>query len=628
MSTPGSDSKSTKKAKKDAKKETTNKKSTSITYNKCPCGKSDDSSWVLTCTRCPQSWHSNCSNLKGISEQFVTELEDWLCPLCFCAPGVTARNNQQIEMVLDSMVELRDSNTSLQTTVSALEDKLSSLISESDQVRSTNLEMCKKLPKLDDIEHHIQHRTLQEGQVNHKLKCMGAQLSELQASVQAFKESASSSAPPVHTPMPPTFDPASSAEPPFVVSEIPATIIEDYIDDQMSKPIIDFLKMQTYANENGHSVTAFGHPYTYTGSKSSSDVPPIPSELEPLFQKLNALQADQFYQRYPDLKSKGCAPVLNSCLVNRYSGPDGFLSEHSDNEPTINPESSIFCISLGESCVMKYADMSGKTDDHEVTCKPNSMYHMTCKSQQFFTHRIEKGSVAQGIRYSLTFRCVNWRNRNATCIIGDSNTGKLAFGNSKFNSFSELMPGQRFWAAGISEIDPGTSCGYNNVVVSVGINDLKQRDVNCQRDIDMLYHRYKAKIKLIRQLNAKINIFVVPILPTKNYDLNRRANYFNSLIFNDLQRSNLGVTPVVGLDSFVDGDGLLSEKMSKQFDNNGRRDVLHLNESGVRRFAGMIKRAVFLKLNRGVDKRKVARPPVGAQGAPPGRVAGRGWADG
>ena len=128
--------------------------------------------------------------------------------------------------------------------------------------------------------------------------------------------------------------------------------------------------------------------------------------------------------------------------------------------------------------------------------------------------------------------------------------------------------------------------------------------------------------KQIRQLNAKANIFVVPILPTKDHDLNRRAIYFNSLIFNDLEHSHLGVIHVLGLDSLLDDNGLLSERFSRQFDNNGRRDVLHLNESGVRRFAGMInKRAIFLRLNKGVDKRKGIRTPAGTQRTPPQRVA-------
>ncbi len=469
------------------------------------------------------------------------------------------------------------------------------------------------------------HRTLQEGQVDLKLKSMSSQISELQASIQTFKESASSSV------SDPSTQPATDSppvEPSITVSEAPSTMIDDYIDDPMSDAVINFLNSQTFTNENGHSVISYGHPYTYTGSKSSPDAPSIPSVLEPLFQTLNELQAEQYYQKYPELKSKGTAPVLNSCLVNRYSGPDSFLSEHSDDEPTINPESSIFCISLGESCVVTYSDIFGKVDDQPVTCAPKSMYHMTRRSQQFFTHRIDKGAVTQGVRYSLTFRCVNWKNRNATCIIGDSNTGKLSFGTSKFNSFSELMPGKRFWAAQIDDVDPVTSCGYNNVVISVGINDLKERDVTCQRDIDRLYCKYKSKIRLIRQLNGKINIFVVPIIPTKNENFNRRARYFNYLIFNDLERCDLGVTSVVGLDSLLDGNGLLSERVSKQFDSNGRRDLLHLNDYGVRRLADMIKSSVFLKLNRGVDNRKGFRSPIGTQGTPSQRVASAGGTDG
>ena len=93
-------------------------------------------------------------------------------------------------------------------------------------------------------------------------------------------------------------------------------------------------------------------------------------------------------------------------------------------------------------------------------------------------------------------------------------------------------------------------------------------------------------------------------MPTKNHEFNRRALYFNSLIFRDLEQAGLGVTRVVGLDDFVDDNGLLSERVSKRYDRFGRLDMLHLNESGSRQFAMMIKKAVFTRLNRGADKRR------------------------
>ncbi|KAL5257834.1 hypothetical protein ACHWQZ_G012691 [Mnemiopsis leidyi] len=128
-----------------------------------------------------------------------------------------------------------------------------------------------------------------------------------------------------------------------------------------------------------------------------------------------------------------------------------------------------------------------KGAEQAVNWKPGSLYWMTRKSQEFFTHRIDKGSIEQGTRYSLTFRCVNWKNRNSTAIIGDSNTGMLHFGTNKYKSFGELMPGQKFWAPLVEDINPETCCGYNNVVIQCGINNLKQDCMSNRENIDKLY---------------------------------------------------------------------------------------------------------------------------------------------
>ena len=66
---------------------------------------------------------------------------------------------------------------------------------------------------------------------------------------------------------------------------------------------------------------------------------------------------------------------------------------------------------------------------------------MTRKSQEIYDHRIDQGSVANGIRFSLTFRSISRLNRNATCIVGDSNTAGLKFGSDPKHSFGKSLPG-------------------------------------------------------------------------------------------------------------------------------------------------------------------------------------------
>jgi hypothetical protein len=113
----------------------------------------------------------------------------------------------------------------------------------------------------------------------------------------------------------------------------------------------------------------------------------------------------------------------------------------------------------------------------------------------------------------------------------------------------------------------------------------------------------KLKVKSIKSLNSKANIFICPMLPTKLHDLNRRAILFNSLLREDLH-SNLGVTPIDGFDGFLDNDNILSRDLSKKLDKYGNIDNLHLNWKGTALLASLIKSAIFQRLNGGVDRRR------------------------
>ena len=593
----------------DKKKEKKNTKKLSPANPKnCPCGQHDPDSWVLSCTNCTQEWHSNCSNLKGITKPFVEQLIDWMCPFCFSPPGVEARNNTQTDSLILRISNLSDDNASLTKQITSLEDKLTSLIADTDRISSSYNQIAERVVALSEISTGLTHLNLQQDKTNSTLKALSVKLESI---------STTATPQPEHVAMPPPCPEHLVFEPPAVPSGmVPATIINDFINEQVTQPIVDFLTATEFNDENGHSVKSFGHPYSYVGSKATTSPPTIPEALQPLVESINKMQADEFYKIYPELKKKGAAPVINSCLVNRYVGQESFLPEHSDNEITIHPESSIFTITVGESCEILFAEKSSKTDSLKLDCSHRSMYRMTRRSQDFFSHRIEKGSVKKGVRYSLTFRSVSWKNRNSTCIVGDSNTGRLAFGTGKLNSFGELMPGQRFWAATMEDIKPEWCCGYNNIVVSCGINNLKKNDVRSQEDIDRLFLQYKLKINEIRQFNSSINIFIVPILPTKSNELNKKALYFNSRIFRDLDQPGLGVSHVRGLDDFLDRNMLLSERLSKKLDNHGRLDLLHLNEVGVKRFAAIIKKAIFNRLNRGAEKRRRTRTPSRTQNEP------------
>ena len=388
-------------------------------------------------------------------------------------------------------------------------------------------------------------------------------------------------------------------------------LLPNFIDENTTNSLMDFLQKSEFKSENGRSTLSFGEPYTYTGSKSSRDTATsFPAVLQPVVDKINKLQKDLFYANHPDLKkheNRHPAPLVNSCLVNRYIGQDSFLPSHSDNEITIHPESSIFTLSLGESAVVKFSEIDSEhatANGTDITADHRSLYHMTRKSQDFFRHAIDKGSIANGTRFSLTFRSVSWKNRNSSCIIGDSNTGMLNFGTDKRSTFGELMPGQKYWAPCIKDIKPESCISYSNVVILCGINDIKKAEVNCLNDTRDLGNLLIDKIKQIKQLNPKCYVSVCPLLPTKSRDLNQKVNFFNYVLASNIASMGPGVQCVEGFHGFAEHDGTLVGRLSKTLDRHGGLDMLHLNPFGARVLAGLIKRCIFFRLNRGVDRRR------------------------
>jgi hypothetical protein len=303
-------------------------------------------------------------------------------------------------------------------------------------------------------------------------------------------------------------------------------------------------------------------------------------------------------------------PKVNSLLINRYEEKSGYLPEHSDNEPSIHPESEIFTLSIGGECEVLYTGCMDDSKSEKHKCTPRSLYRMTRRSQDYFLHSIAEGSVTGGTRYSLTFRSVNHKNKGSTCIFGDSNAARLRFGQDHKKSFGAWLPGHNHWAPTIDDIDPYLSVGYKNIVIMSGINDVRQNHVKCQRDIHDIFMLLRHKISVIQCINPHAHVFICPLLPSKNAELNRKSLYFNKLLYTELLPTNFGVTCVDGFDGFCDQAGLLSRHLSRDFDKYGRSDYLHLNWKGVAKLGVMIRDTVLLRVNGGIDKRKKYSSPV------------------
>ncbi|KAL5256328.1 hypothetical protein ACHWQZ_G011524 [Mnemiopsis leidyi] len=446
-----------------------------------------------------------------------------------------------------------------------------------------------------------------------------AGLSELKHSVESLRSTErvpATSSLPSHTPNT-TISPDSSFQlhpsrmhapsempiPPTPHKQMHTSDIQlDFIEQADAEELTRFIEGCTFESENGHSVISFGTTYRYTGSQSSDKVPPIPESLKPLLDKINNVQSEIYRAKYPD-QPYLTAPPINSILINKYEGSNSYLPKHSDREATIHPESSIFTLSLGQRCVVKFTE---RLTGMEVTqtCPNRSLYTMSRRSQEVYDHEIERGSVLDGIRYSLTFRSISWMNKNSTSLHGDSNTRFLRFGSNKRGTFGEQMPGQKFWAPKIRDIDPVSCMGYSNVVLLCGINDIKESHIKCEKDVADCYAELKLKIKQIKLLSPSTKaVFVCQLLPTKDLTLNRKVNDFNKLLHFDLFPSCKDVEFVEGFGQFV-CNRVLAPELSMHFDRLGRLDMLHLNRAGGRVLAGLIKQCIFHKFHGGVDKRR------------------------
>ena len=197
--------------------------------------------------------------------------------------------------------------------------------------------------------------------------------------------------------------------------------------------------------------------------------------------------------------------------------------------------------------------------------------------------------------YYLSFRCTHKSYQNSTIIIGDSNTHNISFHNNDVNTKSDLgrdIYGKIVKAFTIDQISPHDAIGYKNIIVQVGINNLKRKFANAYGivDIDSTFDSWLHKIISIKQHCPSSRIVISPVMPTKIRELNDRAKQFNHRIFSCISK----FLDCLGFDSFLGEDGLLDDNMGRYFSAvTGRRDRIHLGKLGISRLSLMVREAVL-----------------------------------
>ena len=258
---------------------------------------------------------------------------------------------------------------------------------------------------------------------------------------------------------------------------------------------------------------------------------------------------------------------LNSCVISR----DNCL-EYSDDKYAINPESSIFSLNIGApSAVLFRNKITG--EEHRHLPKPNSFLVMSRSSQTVFSHRNHIEKSCNGPLYTLT-----------------CNTRAIKFGSGR-GTVGERYPGKQVYAPIIEQIDPLVCTSYQNVVLSLGINDIKSDDIRSRRDVEQVYNRFKTKIHDIVHLNTRARIFIIPVLPTGSEVLNTKVIDFNHLLVSDLVHSCYSTSIVQGIPRFLHGQiNVLKSSLLKR-----QGDILHINSMGHSLLVKLMKEAIYLR---------------------------------
>ena len=356
-------------------------------------------------------------------------------------------------------------------------------------------------------------------------------------------------------------------------------LIPDFISDSLTTTALcEYLSSQCnnkFTNEGDRAVIYYGpHDYKYSGKVHRAQKPP---EL------ISAITSD-INKRFPDKK-------VNSCLVTRYLDGRQHCPPHHDDEDEIAPNSNIYTLSLGAERNMLFEIPSSSNNSEKKLLLPhNSLLIFSHLSQAVYKHSIPCDSSTT-VRFSLTFRDISPYNANSTVILGDSNIKHLKFGESK-DAFGKWMPGKVVKCSKVQDIPPPAEIGlYKNIVVHVGINDVKYAN---KSSIPATVKLLEQKCNAIIDVFPSSNLYICPLLPTKDPDKNVNVFMMNRAI-TELSHKHPKILLMSNYFTlFSDAGGVMRPALGRfqgglPFDG----DDLHLGQVGIKLLAKCIKHCVL-----------------------------------
>lgn len=358
-----------------------------------------------------------------------------------------------------------------------------------------------------------------------------------------------------------------------VVMNIPDPFIElkeDFLDSDASNSLLRFLDEQTFEKKTESRDMLYYGEYRY--KYGNIEHPPIepPTEIQAIIDKLNSGKDKPF--------------TINSCLITRYIDGTKFCPSHQDDEIIINPDSVIMGLSVGAERTIKFTPSSGFDHQmHEIKLPNNSLLSFSRVSNEFWRHEIVQDPQCSNVRYSLTFRDMRPHFKNYTYLIGDSNIHRIVFGSGK-GKLGDWMPGKLVKSARISAIpSPSELLPARNIIIHTGINDIRDHSKPlCPKE---MIASLEVKCSEIMYVYPRMKIYISPILPTTNYNLNQHVMEYNQLLIN-LSRKYHNMF-VINNNSFAVGNSMLDLKFARI--NSAGYDMVHLNKLGVSTLASSFK---------------------------------------
>ena len=355
--------------------------------------------------------------------------------------------------------------------------------------------------------------------------------------------------------------------------------VPDFLSNESCEELLQFV--QTADNDftgiGQRSTLYFGDcDYEYTGKVHKAKEPP--ESIKKIMDMINT--------KYPD-------KTINSCLVSKYNDDVDFCPPHSDDEDQISPESNIYTVSVGATRNMAFHPIHSAGNETELSLTAGSLVIFNRQSQETWRHSIPVSTEPCPARFSFTFRHVGPQFVNSTLICGDSNTTKMKFGSEK-GTFGQWMPGRHISTFTVAQIpDPAEIGPYKNIVLHVGINDIRN-NYEGPKTIDKHLKTLETKCESLLNAYPKSKVYICPILPTKDRSKIQRIYLMNSGISKLSEKySNIFLMENY-FQVFACDDDTLSPRLGRHHQGvPNERDDVHLGNAGIRLLARCIKHCVL-----------------------------------